>query len=147
MFQLSRWPAVKVSSKNFIRFDYIFSFNNWLLLDRLFGPGFNIRTYVSIFFIAIIAGAGGINECVALWLRKDFKNNEIQNNFKTFLIITIIVNSFVSFNLRKIRSTILDDHLCPQVRKNDRFWSLMHSNYYFSRVYPSVWFASTSSTN
>ena len=78
--------------------------NNWVWLDKLFGPGFNIRTYVSIFFIAIVSGTGGINGCVALWLRKDFKNesNELQNNFKTFLILTIIVNSFVSINLRKI---------------------------------------------
>ena len=57
-----------------------------------------MRMYVGPLFIAMVAGAGGINGCIALWLSKDFEfgSNELQNNFRTFLIITIIVNSFVS---------------------------------------------------
>ena len=62
------------------------------------GQGFNIRTYVGPLFVAMLAGAGGINGCIALWLTKDFEpgSMELQNNFKTFLIITIIVNILVS---------------------------------------------------
>ena len=54
--------------------------------------------YVGYLFIGMVAGAGGINGCIALWLNKDFEagSNELQNNFRTFLIITIIVNTFVS---------------------------------------------------
>jgi len=52
--------------------------------------------YVGYLFIGMVAGAGGINGCIALWLNKDFEagSNELQNNFRTFLIITIIVNTF-----------------------------------------------------
>ena len=54
--------------------------------------------YVGYLFIGMVAGAGGINGCIALWLTKDFEagSNELRNNFRTFLIITIIVNTFVS---------------------------------------------------
>ena len=61
--------------------------------------------YVGPLFIAMVAGAGGINGCIALWLSKDFEvgSNELQNNFRTFLIITIIVNIFVSKRDKKLR--------------------------------------------
>jgi len=62
-----------------------------------------MRMYVGPLFIAMVAGAGGINGCIALWLSKDFEvgSNELQNNFRTFLIITIIVNTFVSKKANK----------------------------------------------
>ena len=67
-------------------------------LDKWMGQGFNIRTYVGPLFVAMVAGAGGINGCIALWLTKEFElgSMELQNNFRAFLIITMIVNIFVS---------------------------------------------------
>ena len=69
-----------------------------------------MRTYVGPLFVAMLAGAGGINGCIALWLTKDFEpgSMELQNNFKTFLIITIIVNIFVSTNVSNYRILMMD---------------------------------------
>ena len=77
---------------------FVQSFHLTQILDKPFGQVFNMRTYAPVTFIGMVAGAGGINGCIALWLNKDFEagSNELQNNFRTFLIITIIVNSFVS---------------------------------------------------
>merc|ERR1712135_280170 len=46
--------------------------NKWM------GQGFNIRTYVGPLFVAMLAGAGGINGCIALWLTKDFEPGSME---------------------------------------------------------------------
>merc|ERR1712131_302174 len=58
----------------------------------------------------MVAGAGGINGCIALWLSKEFEvgSNELQNNFRTFLIITIIVNTFACIPFFLVCKFIVD---------------------------------------
>ena len=54
-----------------------------------------------LYFLGGLAGASGINGVIALWMPVENYDDSLLNNFRFFLVMTMILNIFVSLTMSK----------------------------------------------
>ena len=57
---------------------------------------FTVKRWIPFYILGGLAGASGINGVIALWMPVEHTDDSLLNNFRFFLIMTIILNIFVS---------------------------------------------------
>ena len=65
-----------------------------------------MKQWIPLYIIGGLAGASGINGVIALWMPVEHADDSLLNNFRFFLIMTMILNIFVSKNPYRHGATI-----------------------------------------
>ena len=72
-----------------------------------------MKRWIPLYIIGGLAGASGINGVIALWMPVEHADDSLLNNFRFFLIMTMILNIFVSKNSSRHSAAILRPDLGP----------------------------------
>ena len=72
-----------------------------------------MKQWIPLYIIGGLAGASGINGVIALWMPVEHTDDSLLNNFRFFLIMTMILNIFVSKNPSRHSAAILRPDLGP----------------------------------
>ena len=62
---------------------------------------FTLKRWIPFYILGGLAGASGINGVIALWMPVENYDDSLLNNFRFFLVMTMILNIFVSFTMSK----------------------------------------------
>ena len=58
-----------------------------------------MKRWIPLYVIGGLAGASGINGVIALWMPVENTDDSLLGNFRFFLIMTMILNIFVSLEI------------------------------------------------
>ena len=75
-----------------------------------------MKRWIPLYVIGGLAGASGINGVIALWMPVENTDDSLLGNFRFFLIMTMILNIFVSLEIGSSRDYSLQhDRLISHV--------------------------------
>ena len=79
---------------------YIFRIS-YVVLGKQACEQFTLKRWIPFYVLGGLAGASGINGVIALWMPVENYDDSLLNNFRFFLIMTMILNIFVSLTVSK----------------------------------------------
>ena len=84
---------------SFGRGSYIFKMDvkSHLFIGKEACEQFTLKRWIPLYILGGLAGASGINGVIALWMPVENYDDSLLNNFRFFLVMTMILNIFVSF--------------------------------------------------
>ena len=85
---------------SFLTGSYIFKISI-LILGKEACEQFTLKRWIPFYVLGGLAGASGINGVIALWMPVENYDDSLLNNFRFFLIMTMILNIFVSLTVAK----------------------------------------------